>query len=125
MASTRTFTALFALARLAAGAALVASPTRVASPWVGRDAERPSARILIRALGARDAALGGGTLLALDDSLGGQRWIAAAVLCDLADVAATAVAPGDALPRNARLGTVALGGASALAGLALLRAPRT
>lgn len=125
MASTRTLTALFALARLAFGAALVAGPTSVASRWVGRDAKRPSARILLRAVGARDVALAGGTLLSVDDSLGRRRWIAAAVLCDLADVAATAVAPGDALPRNARSGTVALGGASALAGLALLRATRT
>lgn len=45
-------------------------------------------------------------------------WLAAAVACDLSDIAVT-YAAGDALPGRARIGTVALGGLSALAGAAL------
>jgi len=47
--------------------------------------------------------------------------MAAAVVCDLADVAITLATPADALPVNARWGTVALAGASALAGAVLYR----
>ncbi|MBA3262880.1 MAG: hypothetical protein H0T69_10525, partial [Thermoleophilaceae bacterium] len=45
-------------------------------------------------------------------------WLVAAAACDLVDVAAT-LAAGEALPRQARVGTVALAGLSAVAGAAL------
>ena len=73
-------------------------------------------------MGARDVALSAGTLAALGDRDALRLWIAGALLSDLGDVAATIATPGAALPRNARWGTVALGGGSAAAGLALLRA---
>lgn len=122
MDRTRTLTAVFALGRLAFGAGLVASPERFASPWLGRDARRPPVKIAIRALGARDVALSTGALAALDDYDALRLWIAGALLSDLGDVAATIATPAGTLPRGARRGTIALGGGSALAGLALLRA---
>jgi len=76
---------------------------------------------VLRALGARDIALSVGALAALDDPPRLARWVGAAVGCDLADVGATLVAPADGLPGNARWGTVALGGGSALVGLLALR----
>ncbi len=120
MPRTRTLTALFALGRLAFAAGLVASPG-LAYGWLGRDARRAPVKIALRAVGARDIALSAGTLASLRDPDALRLWIAAAVLCDIGDVAATVLTPAD-LPSNARWGTVAIGGGSAAAGLALLRA---
>ena len=122
MASTHKLTAFFAAGRLAAGAGLVASPERVASAWLGQDASRVPTKIAIRGLGARDIALSAGTLATLRDRDALRLWIAGAIMSDLGDVAATVAAPDGALPRNSRWGTIALGGGSALAGLALLAA---
>ena len=122
MDRTCKLTALFALGRLAFGAGLVASPERLASGWLGRDAERAPVKVAVRALGARDVALSAGTLATLGEPDALRLWIAGALLSDLGDVAATLVTPAGTLPRNARWGTVALGGASAAAGLTLLKA---
>ncbi len=122
MAWTRTLTAAFALARLTFGAGLVAAPGKVASGWIGADASRAPVRIVVRGVGARDIALSAGTLATLSDADALQAWLAGAVLSDLCDVAATLATPRGTLPRNARWGTVALGGGSALTGVALLLA---
>ena len=122
MDTIRTLTAVFALGRLAFGAGLLASPERFAFGWLGGDVERPPVKLAVRALGVRDVALSAGSLAALGDRDALRPWLAGALLADLGDVAATIATPGDALPRNARWGTIALGGGSALAGLALLRA---
>ena len=120
MSRTRTLTALFGLGRLAFGAGLIARPERVASGWLGDDAARPPVQIVIRAVGARDIALSAGTLASLADDGALRRWLAGAVLSDLCDTVATLATPGSALPGNARWGTAALGGGSALAGVVLL-----
>ncbi|MGI9080844.1 MAG: hypothetical protein ACR2FZ_01010 [Thermoleophilaceae bacterium] len=120
MSRTRTLTTAFALGRLAFGAALLASPARVASGWLGADAERAPVQIAIRGVGARDIALSAGTLATLNDAEALRRWLAGAILADLGDVVSTLLTPGSVLPGNARWGTVALGGGSALAGAALL-----
>ena len=77
MPSTRQLTTAFALGRLAFGVGLMARPDRVASGWIGEDAEKGAA-------------------------------------------VSTLAAPASSLPGNARWGTVALGGGSALAGALLL-----
>ena len=97
-------------------------PGRMASGWLGRDARRGPVKIAVRAVGVRDIAVSTGTLVSLRDRDALRLWIAAAILSDIGDVAATALTSGAALPRNARRGTIALGGGSAAAGLALLRA---
>jgi hypothetical protein len=120
MPSLRQLTTAFALGRLAFGAGLMARPERVASGWVGKDAERGAVKIVLRGLGARDVALSAGALAARGDEDRLAHWIAAAIGCDLSDVVSTLVAPPDSLPGNARWGTVALGGGAALAGALLL-----
>ncbi len=120
MPSPRQLTTAFALGRLAFGAGLMARPERVASGWVGKDAERGAVKIVLRGLGARDVALSAGALAALGDEDRLAHWIAAAIGCDLSDVVSTLAAPPDSLPGNARWGTVALGGGAALAGALLL-----
>jgi hypothetical protein len=119
MTTPTKLTALVALGRLAFGAGLIAAPARLASGWLGNDAARPAAQVAIRGLGARDIALSAGTLAALGDSHQLRRWVLAAAVGDLSDVAIALATPSDALPDNARWGTVALGGGTALAGLLL------
>lgn len=120
MPSTRTLALLFGLARLAFGVGLIARPDKVASGWLGRDAQREPVKIAVRGVGARDVAISAGTLGALGDEGRLAHWIAAAIACDCADVVSTLLAPAGALPANARWGTLALGGGAALAGTALL-----
>ncbi|HWD65542.1 MAG TPA: hypothetical protein VG405_10235 [Solirubrobacteraceae bacterium] len=108
------------LARIAFGLGLIAQPERLATPWIGREAKGPGAQVAVRGLGARDLVLGAGAAV----SSGGdrQRWLAAGIVGDVADLTAT-LAAGRALPLRGRVlvGTVAsagiaMGGA-ALAGL--------
>jgi hypothetical protein len=125
MPSPRTAATLIALGRLVFGVGLMAAPERVASGWVGEDARRAPAKLLIRGLGARDVALSAGALASLGDSERLRPWMAAAVLADLSDVGSTLATPAGSLPSNARWGTVALGGGAALAGIAWLVAERS
>ena len=122
MFSARTAAAVIAAGRLAFGLGLFAAPERLARGWLGADAGRAPAKIALRGLGARDIAISAGTLAALGDEEALAQWVAAAIGCDACDVLATLLAPADALPGNARWGTIALGGGSALAGAAVLTA---
>lgn len=113
-----------ALSRVAVGVALVAAPERATAGWLGRDARRPGAQVLARALGIRDLALGIGALAALrrgDDAWG---WLAGAAAADAVDCAAS-IAAGDRLPALGRYGVPAIAGGSALAQVALGRVLRT
>ena len=103
------------------GAALLATPAPILRSWVGGD-DAP-ATLLARSVGARDIALGAGAVLAAAGDRDLAPWLAAGVLADLGAAAAT-LAAGDAIPRNGRLGTVALAGASAALGLALVTRSR-
>ncbi len=88
--------------------------------WLGRDAGRPGTQVATRGLGARDLALGAGTLAASESAL--RPWVAASILGDVADLIAT-VKAGDSIPVAGRVlvGSLAAGatvlGAAALAGL--------
>jgi hypothetical protein len=124
MSRTRTLTAAFAAARLAFGAGLLAVPDRVAKGWIGPEAESDSVKIVTRGLGARDIALSAGVLAFLDDEDPLAILLAFTVVCDLCDVASTLAAPAEALPGNARWGTVAMAGGAATAGAALAVAVR-
>jgi hypothetical protein len=122
MTAPAKLTTLFAVGRIAAGAALIASPDRLAARWLGDDAARPGPRLAIRALGARDIALGAGVLATLGDDRQLRRWVAASAGCDLADAMSALATPSSALPANARWATVAMGGGAALAGAFVHRA---
>lgn len=124
MTSTRRATVAFAASRIAFGAGLIAAPDAFAGRWIGRDASRGPVQIALRGLGARDIALSVGMLLALDDPDRMAPWLAVTIGSDLTDMAATLAAPARKLPDNARWGTVALAGAGAAAGAALLAASK-
>lgn len=109
--------------RAVLGLVLLIVPEPVAKGWIGpRGAEAPVAT-LARSVGVRDVALGAGGAIALlrgDDSA--PAWLAGAAVCDLGDIAATAIARGS-LPAAGVRGTIALAGGSAV--LAALAAARS
>jgi hypothetical protein len=113
----------FALGRVAFGVGLLAAPQRVASGWLEQDAARAPTQVAIRGLGARDIALAGGLARAAHRGDDLRPWLIGCAACDLSDIAAT-LAAGDSLGSRARWGTVALAGAAAAFGIALIAANR-
>ncbi len=106
-----------AAGRIALGIGVLAAPTRVTAGWLGEQhATMPVVVDLARSLGARDAALGVAVLATLDDPVAGPRLQAAAAAVDIVDALATVIARRH-LPRSGVVGTVALAGGAALAGL--------
>jgi hypothetical protein len=112
---------VIALGRVGIGATLLVSPVAINRGWVGDDAARPGARVLGRAVGARDLALGLGAVLALRGSSPARPWLVAGALADFGDLGAT-LGERRALPRSGLLGVGALAGGSALLGAWLARA---
>ena len=100
-------TALAAL-RIAIGMAAWIVPKLVVRPWVGDVvAEDTGGLVLARGLGARDVALGAGTLFAMRHGGPTRGWIEASALVDAGDLVAT-VAAFKSLPRLTRWGIFAL-----------------
>jgi hypothetical protein len=121
----RTLAGLISLGRFLFGVAFIAEPNLMERAWIGKQARLPGARVLSRAVGARDLALGLGGLQALTRNDGSARpWLAAAAVCDAVDFGATWTA-GRGIPRQARNGVLAVGGVfsllSAIAALGLGR----
>lgn len=109
-------------ARVAIGAGLIVAP-RLATPlWIGARGVTPASKLLTRALGARDMAIGLGVLAGLRAGGPLRPWIAAGMLADATDVVAT-VLERDHLPATALPLVVATGGAGvALGAVALAEA---
>ncbi len=108
-----------AWARIGLGVVAFLAPTLPARPWVGADAGRASAKTLARALGARDVALGLGTLLAQRHGSPVRGWLEASALADAGDVVAALIGWRSS-PRLGRVGVLvaATGGAAACSFLA-------
>jgi len=85
----RTLAYLQSIGRIALGSGLAVAPGLVAGPWVGAVADRPGGRALASAMGARDVALGLGTLRAVAQRRGARPWVRAGMLADAADFAVT------------------------------------
>ncbi len=117
MSPARNLTLAIAGARVALGVVAMVNPSLVARPWIGEVANTTGSKVLGRALGGRDVALGAGALLAARK--GGQLrgWVEAGALADLVDTLTT-IGLLDRLPRRGRwLVLVAAGGAAVLGGL--------
>ena len=71
---------LHARARIAVGAAFVIFPGLAGRMWIGSDAARRSVKVLARAFGARDLAIGLGVVIALDRGTPVRGWIEAGAL---------------------------------------------
>lgn len=107
--------------RVSYGLALIAAPQRLALRWLGPAAEDAPLQVALRALGAREAILHGGALLALRRNKPLLPWLAASAAGDVTDVIATAVGRRR-LPRGSAPATLAVGGGSALISLVLAAA---
>jgi hypothetical protein len=104
--------------RVVYGVALIAVPGRLARRWLGSTAGDAPLQVALRALGAREAILHAGALLALRQDAPLRPWLAASAAGDLTDVIATA-AGRRRLPRGSAPATLAVGGGSALVSLVL------
>ena len=102
-----------AAGRIVVGASLLAAPG-LAAHWAGDDALSPGAQLITRALGARDAALGLGTLATAGDGPGFRRWLLLSSAVDAADLASTLAGPRSA----GRTAVIALAAAATVTGLA-------
>jgi hypothetical protein len=109
---------LHARGRIAVGAAFVPLPGLAGRMWISSDAARRPVKVLARAFGARDLALGLGVVIALDRGTPVRGWIEAGVLSDAIDTCASLLA-GSSIPPAIRWPCIALGAGSAAAGAAL------
>jgi hypothetical protein len=109
---------LHARARIAVGAAFVLFPGLAGRMWIGGDAWRRPVKVLARAFGARDLAIGLGIVIALDRGTPVRGWIEAGALSDAIDTAASLLA-GHSIHPAIRWPAIALGAGSAAAGGAL------
>jgi hypothetical protein len=112
------------LLRACLGLVAMASPDRVARPWVGEGADRDDAKVLGRALGGRDLALGLGALAAAASGGPLSLWAAAGALADAVDAVVT-MARFKHLPRHGRALVLTSAGSAALLGAAAAARLRT
>ena len=106
--------------RIAIGLAAVVSPRLAARVMSRRRAPAGVAPLFARMLGARDVALGLGTVIALDRGAPVRGWLEGSALADAADCVAALLARDQMSPLAFRA-TAGLGGASALIGALLSR----
>jgi len=98
---------LVALGRIGIGCTALVAPTFMTRPWIGDGAGTRDARLLARAMGGRDLALGLGTLRALGtDPAEARPWVALAGMADALDATVTVLA-FHRLPRVTRWGILA------------------
>jgi hypothetical protein len=109
---------LNARGRMAIGVSLVLAPRLIGPMWIGQGADRPVVKMMSRALGARDLALGLGVAVALDRGAPVRGWLEGAALADGMDLVATLLA-GDSIPQGKRRRVALLAGVS-LVGCAMV-----
>jgi hypothetical protein len=86
--------------------------------WIGSDAARRPVKVLARAFGVRDLAIGLGVVIALDRGTPARGWIEAGALSDTIDTCASLLA-GDSIHPAIRWPAIAVGASSAAAGAQL------
>ncbi|HEX6122590.1 MAG TPA: hypothetical protein VFY89_05490, partial [Ktedonobacterales bacterium] len=89
MPSTRALIVPAAVVRLAAGTALLVAPRLAGRAWIGADAGRAGTQTFAQALGARDALIGLGALLALREGRSPRWWLQAGAVADAVDALAS------------------------------------
>ncbi len=78
--------------RIAIGAVMLVAPRRGAASWVGPDGRSGALTLLVRSFGAREVALGAGTLASLDSGGPARPWVMAGVVADGLDAVASVLA---------------------------------
>ena len=109
---------LHARVRIAVGATFVLFPGLVGRMWIGSDAARRPVKVLARAFGARDLAIGLGIVIALDRGTPVRGWVEAGAMSDGIDTAASLIAGGSIHPAI-RWPAIAAGAASTATGVSL------
>jgi hypothetical protein len=109
---------LHARARIAVGAAFVLFPGLAGRMWIGAPAASRPVKVLARAFGARDLAIGLGVVIALDRGAPVRGWIEAGALSDAIDTAASLLA-GSSIPPLIRWPAIAVGAVSTKIGMQL------
>jgi hypothetical protein len=104
------------IGRMVFGGSLLVAPQLIGGVWLGRDGKRDTVKVLSRAFGARDAAMGAGTLAAMSGGSAALRpWLIGGLVSDGVDLLAT-LAARDILPRRATPLLCALAGGAIVAG---------
>jgi hypothetical protein len=80
-----------AAGRVVVGMSLLLAPGLIGAGWVGDVARRREVKVIIRAAGIRDLALGLGTLQALTNGDPARTWAVMGGLSDAVDLGATAL----------------------------------
>ena len=106
--------------RIAIGMAAVLTPGVAARVLGGRRASEGIAPLLARMLGARDVALGLGTVIALDRGKPVRGWLEGSALADTVDCVACVLAREE-MPSLVFGAAAGLGAASAILGVSLSR----
>jgi len=104
--------------RIGVGAAFVLFPAIAGRFWIGSEAARRPVKVLARAFGARDLAIGLGVVIALDRGTPVRGWIEAGALSDAIDTCASLLA-GDSIHPAIRWPAIAIGATSAASGAQL------
>lgn len=120
----RTLVKLIAAGRVLIGTALTLAPRQAARGWLGDAAEDPATQVAVRALGARDLALGLGVLLAIRRGRSPRGWVEAGILSDGVDAVAT-LAAWRYLPRTGRAMTLVVASGAVAAGIATTATDRS
>lgn len=104
----------FGMTRVLFGVVASSVPEKVGSTWIGEDASRESSKVVFRALGLRDIALGAGMVEASvrDEA---APWLAVAMLSDLGDFTATIIARNKIDPRAVAITAFLTGSATVTA----------
>ena len=79
---------LLGLTRMAIGGVCALLPRRAIAVWGADPEPSPSARLAMRGLGARDFAIGLGTVVALEGDGNPARWLEAGAVADAGDAVA-------------------------------------
>lgn len=106
--------------RIGIGVAAVVSPRLAVRALSGRRASDGVGPLLARMLGARDVALGLGTVIALDRGAPVRGWLEGSALSDVVDCISCLLAREDMSPFGCRA-SAGLGATAAIAGIALSR----
>ncbi len=109
-AAARRLSLALAGARVALGITALVAPRLPLRPWVGKASSDRHARLLARALGVRDLALGMGVILAHRHDAPLRGWVEAGGMADAGDALITAVYAPSLPPAGRWLVLAAAGG---------------
>jgi hypothetical protein len=105
---------LFGWTRVAFGAVACVAPKWAARVWTGENIAGTTTKMALRSLGARDAALGLGLVIALRRRAPVRGWLDAATLSDAADFVNTLMCVRRLPKSRVLMGLASAGGAVAL-----------